>query len=407
MIFCKSKNDSESLYLHTQSKHFNIDWLYITAKISETNMKKFFSSSIQFSYRGLILNFILENGKTLHFNNRTRVTCNGIELLIIESFAHSGNVAFKQDDIRIRVSNSVFYTPYTIFILKALFSKQMLDTSIYKISELHIAYDGSNEIYNFIDSMVTKGANYSLAYLPKNDKGHGRKLDGRIFNIENSSFLSYTIGSKNNDLWLSCYNKATELKYSQKKYIIEYWKKNNIEYNDFKFYRFEIRLTGSELKKYCDITNLDTLKIENICNIYQTIFNERLQFKIHKKNTYKLKLQISNSFNLQKNKLTSELSDRMYKMYLGYWIAQYYKFSLNPIDGTGETNSLDYIFDQCYLMSNFLINISPSNILFIKQKFENITKEFPIKKLRKEIQTLKTMIEELVLSCKPNDYDYQ
>jgi hypothetical protein len=58
-------------------------------------------------------------------------------------------------------------------------------------------------------------------------------------------------------------------------------------------------------------------------------------------------------------------------------------------------------------MSNFLINISPSNILFIKQKFENITKEFPIKKLRKEIQTLKTMIEELVLSCKPNDYDYQ
>lgn len=407
MKFCKSKNDPQSLYLHTQSKYFNIDWLYIIASISEQNMRKFLTISIQFTYRGLVLNFIKEEGSTKHFKNRTRVTCYGIELLIIESFANPKSISFKPHEIRIRVSNSIFYTSYTIFILKALFSKQMLQTSEYRISELHIAFDGTNEIYNMLDSMVTKQASYTLSYLPKNDKGLGRKLNGHVFNIETSSFLGYTIGSKNNGLWISCYNKASELRQSEKIYILEYWKKNNIEFNPEKFYRFEIRLNIEELRKYIDIHNLESLRLETLCNLYQTIFNERLQFKAQKQLEYNIKLQISNSYNLQKNKLDPHKSDRMYKMYLGYWIAQYYKFSLHPIDATGETTNIDYVFDQCYQMATFLVNFKSHNILFIKKKFENVTKEYPIKKLRKEIAKLKNMIEDLEITTQLNDYENQ
>lgn len=407
MKFCKSKNDPQSLYLHTESKYFNIDWLYIIASISEENMRKFFTTSIQFTYRGLVLNFIKLEGSTRHFKHKTRVTCYGIELFIIESFANSKSVSFKPNEIRIRVSNSIFYTSYTIFILKALFSKQMLQTSEYRISELHIAFDDANEIYNMLDSMVTKMASYSLSYLPKNEKGLGRKLNGHVFNVDTSSFLGYTIGSKNNGLWISCYNKSSELRQSEKIYILDYWKKNDIQYNTEKFYRFEIRMNIEELRKYIDIHNLESLRIEKICAIYQTIFNDRLQFKAHKQLDYNIKLQISNTKNLQKNKLDPHISDRMYKMYFGYWVAQYYKFSLNPIDNTGESTNIDYVFEQCRLMATFLVNFKAHNILFIKKKFENVTKEYPIKKLRKQIENLKEMIENLEITTQLKDYDFQ
>jgi hypothetical protein len=407
MKFCKSKSDPQSLYLYTESKYFNIDWLYIIASISEDTMRKFFANSIQYSYRGLILNFIKEPTGSRHFSIRTRVTCYGIELFVIESFAFSKSVAFKPNEIRIRVSNSIFYTKYLIFILKALFSKQMLCTSQYRISELHIAFDSCNEIYNMIDSMVTKQGDYTLSYLPTNDKGLGRKLQGQVFNIETRSFLGYTIGSKNSGLWLSCYNKASELRQSEKLYILQYWKKNNIEFNPEKFYRFEIRMDIKELRQYIDITTLESLNHETICNLYQTIFNERLQFKAQKRIEYSMKLMIANSKTLQKNKLDPHQSDRIYKQYFGYWVAQYYKFSLNPIDATGETSNIDYVFEQCRLMATFLVNFKVYNILFIKKKFENVTKEYPIKKLRKQIQNIKNMIESLEVSTQLNHFDNQ
>lgn len=407
MKFCKSKSDPNSLYLHIESKYLNIDWLYIIASISEQTMHKFFSKSIQFSYRGLILNFIKEPTGSRHFGVRTRVTCYGIELFVIESFAYQNNVAFKPNEIRVRVSNSIFYTKYLIFLLKALFSKQMLCTSEYRISELHIAFDSANEIYNLIDSMVTKMGDFSMSYLPTNDKGLGRKLQGHVFNIETGSFLGYTIGSKNSGLWLSCYNKASELRQSEKLYILDYWKKNNIEFNDQKFYRFEIRLNVKELKQYIDITTLDSLKPENICSLYQTIFNNRLEFKAHKRIDYNLKLHISQSKILEKNKLDPHHSDRIYKQYFGYWLAQYYKFSLVPIDSTGESTNIDYIFEQVRLMATFLVNFKPHNIIFIQKKFENVTKEYPIKKLRNQIKNVQNMLESIDLGHQPNDYEFQ
>jgi hypothetical protein len=232
-------------------------------------------------------------------------------------------------------------------------------------------------------------------------------LQGQVFNIETRSFLGYTIGSKNSGLWLSCYNKASELRQSEKLYILQYWKKNDIEFNPEKFYRFEIRMDIKELRQYIDITSLESLNHETICNLYQTIFNDRLKFKAQKRIEYNIKIKISNSYSLQKNKLDPHQSDRIYKQYFGYWVAQYYKFSLNPIDATGETSNIDYVFEQTRLMASFLVNFKTYNILFIKKKFENVTKEYPIKKLRKQIENIKNMIENLEVSTQYNHFDNQ
>jgi hypothetical protein len=283
----------------------------------------------------------------------------------------------------------------------------MLETSNYRISELHIAMDSANEIYNLFTEMVQNPYQYSIAYLPKNDHGDGRKMNAHVFNIDSYKFLGYTIGSRNNDLWFSCYNKASDLKQKEKLYINNYWKKNDIEFNPQKFYRFEIRLAIGQLKRYIDITDLDILDRNNFCSLYKTIFNERLQIVRHKRIDYKFKIELIHTKTLYYSKLDSHTSDRKYKEYLGYWLSRYYEFSSKKVDSTGWKVCTDFHLQQFELMCNYLITYDTRNILFIKEKFERVTKRYAIKKLKKEVENVKNIIDNLVFTTQFIDYENQ
>lgn len=382
----KSTKYPNTFILVAESKLINIDWLYIVAECNMETINKFFSTSIEFSYRKLILNFIKQEKGTTHFQNKTIITMYGIELFHIESLPHPNSVSFaKPNLIRIRVANPIFYSKYTIFLIKTLFSNHLLNISNFYISELHLALDGADKIYQILNRML-KYNDYDLAYLPKNEMGYGRKFNSHIYSPEKGNFLGHTIGSKNNNLWISCYNKLSDLEQKEKTYIKQYWINNNIDFTQYdnQFYRFEIRMSRGCLKEYISDNDLSILERNNFCSLYKTIFNDRLKFKKYGKVENDIKLHINETKHIVRTKFDTIQSERMYKQYFGYWVSQYYNFSIKNIDGTGDNVSLEFIENQINLMISYVLNFNIYNLNYLHEKLKKITKRFPTRTIKKQ-----------------------
>ena len=385
-------------FLSVESKCFNIDWLYIVADCSEQKILTFLSKSVQFEYRNLVLNFLKMEHGTQHFKNKTIVTLFGMELFHIESSPNPKNVAFKQNQIRIRVSNEVFYSKHLIFCIKALFSTHLLSIANYYISEMHIALDGANYLYNFL-CLMSKGENYTMAYLPKTENGYGRKFNANVFNSETGNFLGFTIGSKNNDLWLSCYNKISDLELKDKSWIKQYWRDNQINYTKYPaFYRFEIRMSRGLLKTYIKDNTLEILERKYFCSLFKTIFNERLKFTaiIKKQNDFKMSILDTKTINY--TKFDPMQSDKKYKEYFGHWVSQWFHFTIKQTDATGNKVSFEFIESQVTTMIHYCLNFNLYNINYLHETLKKRVKRFPIKK----IKPVAIKIQEIMLNIYQN-----
>lgn len=352
-------------YIITPSDYaLNFDWVRIIAETNIEILNKFAENKwLLLRYKRL--NFVfqpMEKGSR-QFRVIYKVLMNNIEVATIEMISNNQKM-FKSNEIAIKLSNFLLYTNRIKLVTRLIFS--MFEVQKYKFTEVHLALDNVNVLKTFVDAIVD-GRNFGIKYLPKQlDSPNGRQLNSYIYNVETQTFMGHKVGTKAGGMEISIYNKTQELRHTQKEYIKEYWSKVGIQRNQI-VYRFEIRLTSKYLKKYVKKNSLELFDVYR--SLTMTILNKHICF-FHKEKP--VLINLTGTSYLEKLEISTNQSNRVKKMVLGYYLRQYFDKDL-------ESDYWLQLF--CNLVSE-LYSENVYDLLYIREKCRNIFKFFTHEKTK-------------------------
>ena len=222
--------------------------------------------------------------KNPNFRNLHRIYMDEVEVCDIYSTTNNGTHTY--NEVSLKVNNMLLYTyNYHTILLHVL---EVFSLTFNKLARIDIALDGK-DIFKMIDYLNKYGKsatvqinNDAISILPTK------------FNKKKHYWLSWSIGKSNSGISARVYNKSEEIAVHKKEYVIDYWKKNNIELE--KVGRFEIQLNYKQLKKYSfDITNLEQLQdAEFIGTIFKNEVQSWLKFyRVRKKDVDNHKKEVA------------------------------------------------------------------------------------------------------------------
>lgn len=325
------------------------------------------------------LTFIRLKGRTKHFNRLYTIEHDNVKIADLEC-EHNGGVTFDQNKCRIKLNNFILYTNKVRRSIYLIFSH--LNIISYKLSRLDIAGDNFMEMRQILKNTLYAQYTFENAY----HAGNGRKFHGISFDSELGEFESYRIGSEKTGLVFSFYHKGQELKQSNKAYIQSFLEDNGVDLNNA--YRFEIRLTKDELKKYfINETIVDKQKVERIlvseytgeiqeinnhilsptfmiyCKyLYYNIMNERLKFRWCENNK-PIFFRYHENIKIQQINWDKEPNYRFEKQLYTYYIYQY-------LD-----NYIVNVYDWEHF-ANKVFHYSPYNWYYLERQFIDIVPRF-------------------------------
>lgn len=129
-----------------------------------------------------------------------------------------------------------------------------LRINMLNITRVDVAIDNANHISDFLLKYIRQdNDNQHIIYAGKFDISF-MKMRGF------QSFEAIHIGSAKSDRAVSIYNKAAEIKRSNKDYIYKFWQSNLHSFDEEKVIRVEVRLKSKELGK---VKNIELNDLEN------------------------------------------------------------------------------------------------------------------------------------------------
>lgn len=228
-----------------------IDWLQVNFK----------ASILQNIEKGNIIK--LDSNSYIKITGKNSAIWNNIDELYINNqfvgmITYNTNAKIskynnlKKDDLKLKFDNIHLYTG------------EWLDFFIYIVNRLKWTYISIHQFDIANDSYGNDLIKFMNKYLYKNN--HKIKFNShaniqQIKNLKNPE-QPFHIGSLKSDKQITIYNKTKELENSNKQYIRDFWKENNLDHNNNQIERFELTLKGNNTEN----VNIYMLLDENYLN---------------------------------------------------------------------------------------------------------------------------------------------
>ncbi len=206
--------------------------------------------------------------KNPNFRNLHRIYLHGVEVCDIFSVTNNGTHLY--DEVSVKVANAILYTTTWVDLVRQVIHS--LNLEFVRMARYDIALDGmellkmDGILNKFTKSHTIQINNDAIKVLPV------------AFNKKELRWTGWSLGSKKSGISARYYDKTKEIESSGKKFINEFWKRNNISTEQVG--RFEVQLNYKRLKKYrIDLNNMELLtNAEFLGTIFQQELRPWLKF---------------------------------------------------------------------------------------------------------------------------------
>lgn len=148
------------------------------------------------------------------------------------------NIRIKDGVCKLEIANHLFYSDYWLEVYNTLMDE--LRAELRNISQLHIAIDGCNHLYHFLNAFDKQTADNAIVKMK--GKASFDKKQIRHFMAQN-----FKIGGKHK--YFTVYNKTSEIeKVSNKEYIRNVWAQNGFDLSS-DVWRCELRMDSQGVKE--------------------------------------------------------------------------------------------------------------------------------------------------------------
>lgn len=254
-------------------------------------------------------NTVLEYEKkgTPIFNYSYSVYIDGEPVAKIHTHGKNPKI-IKPGSAKLEILNHVLYSTTVLETLENVMIACKMPI-IKNVSGLHIAIDGCNHVWEFMNEYVRQNKNRSrpeLKTLGRWDKENRVRMKGKAnldckrFNRKDGSYSNFKVGSARKSL--TVYNKTTELEHSHKQYIKDSWNKAGIDVSGT-VWRCELRLTSQSIK---EIKDFDLKKVNDpnyLLQIFKTQCENFFQFILLENDCNVSRARIIDLFQFEKLKV--------------------------------------------------------------------------------------------------------
>lgn len=213
-----------------------------------------------------------------HFRCSGSLIYHGIDLLSIEFEPRSPNI-LNPLTILVKLNNRELYQKGFISLVKEV-SKQ-LNWQFQHIVKLDIAVDTIQKgCFKFIRQYMKGNIHFAGKtdlFVEMNNKG----LPQLSKSGQDESLKYWRFGKRTSRKFMRGYYKKQEIEKSRKHYIYEFWKNNDLDYENNLVHRIELSIRKSELKRIKDFTFNELEQLEDpkvLGTIYKTLVDKYFQF---------------------------------------------------------------------------------------------------------------------------------